>query len=369
MAKVLTSGVNIIIHNKVGAKNTPIYPFTKTANVCNAEGKTVDEIVADLLPKADAQGRLVPETTGETMSNLRFLRNDNTWATIQNASTTVKGVVQLSSATDSADETLAATPKAVKAVMDAVTALETTVGDDYVKADKIGVNNGVASLDATGKVPSTQLPSYVDDVVEVKVAADLASATAAEGGAAITPESGKIYVDVDTNKTYRWSGTKYVVISDTLALGETATTAYAGDKGKIAYEHSQATHARVDATKVEASTENGKIKINGTETTVYTHPSVEGASATNPHGTTKADVGLGKVENKTGAEIRAELTKTEVTTALTYEPADKTLATASANGLMSKEYAAKLDGCMPISVSATAPTTDGLWFEIVSEDA
>jgi hypothetical protein len=47
------------------------------------------------------------------------------------------------------------------------------------------------------------------------------------------------------------------------------------------------------ATKVEASTTNGKIKINGTETTVYTHP----GSGTNPHGTTKTDVGLGNVGN------------------------------------------------------------------------
>ena len=59
-----------------------------------------------------------------------------------------------------------------------------------------------------------------------------------------------------------------------------------------AYNHSQATHARTDATKVEKSSTNGNIKINGTETTVYTHP-----SGTNPHGTTKSDVGLGNVGN------------------------------------------------------------------------
>lgn len=59
-----------------------------------------------------------------------------------------------------------------------------------------------------------------------------------------------------------------------------------------AYNHSQTTHARTDATKVEKSSTNGNIKINGTETTVYTHP-----SGTNPHGTTKSDVGLGNVGN------------------------------------------------------------------------
>lgn len=59
-----------------------------------------------------------------------------------------------------------------------------------------------------------------------------------------------------------------------------------------AKNHADSTHARTDATKVEKSSTNGNIKINGTETTVYTHP-----SGTNPHGTTKSDVGLGNVPN------------------------------------------------------------------------
>lgn len=57
--------------------------------------------------------------------------------------------------------------------------------------------------------------------------------------------------------------------------------------------HADSTHARTDATKVEKSSTNGNIKINDTETTVYTHP----GSGTNPHGTTKSDVGLGDVGN------------------------------------------------------------------------
>ena len=147
----------------------------------------------------------------------------------------------------------------------------------------VGVAGGIAELDSLGKVPASQLPSYVDDVLEY---ADLSSFPA-------TGESGKIYVAQDTNKTYRWSGSSYVVISETLALGETDSTAYRGDRGKTAYDHSQSTHARTDATNVAASTTNGNIKINGTETTVYTHP----GSGTNPHGTTKSDVGLGNVGN------------------------------------------------------------------------
>lgn len=56
------------------------------------------------------------------------------------------------------------------------------------------------------------------------------------------------------------------------ALGTTSTTAFRGDQGKTAYDHSQAAHARTDATKVEPSTANGMIKINGAETKVYSLP-------------------------------------------------------------------------------------------------
>ena len=87
--------------------------------------------------------------------------------------------------------------------------------------DKIGQANGIAGLDSDGKVPSSQLPSYVDDVLEYDN----------QAGFPQTGESGKIYVAKDTNKTYRWSGSTYVEISQSLALGETASTAYAGDKG------------------------------------------------------------------------------------------------------------------------------------------
>lgn len=85
-----------------------------------------------------------------------------------------------------------------------------------------GANNGVAELDSTGKVPSSQLPSYVDDVLEYNSQSAFPS----------TGETGKIYIAKDTNKTYRWSGTAYVEISESLALGETSSTAYAGNKGK-----------------------------------------------------------------------------------------------------------------------------------------
>lgn len=91
----------------------------------------------------------------------------------------------------------------------------------FIPASEKGANSGVATLGADGKVPSSQLPSYVDDVLEYANQA----AFPAEG------EGGKIYVTLDTNKTYRWSGSTYVEIAAGLALGETQGTAYEGSKG------------------------------------------------------------------------------------------------------------------------------------------
>lgn len=86
-----------------------------------------------------------------------------------------------------------------------------------------GQPSGLAELDSTGKVPAAQLPSYVDDVLEFSTKAQFPQ----------IGETGKIYVSKDTNLTYRWTGTQYLEISQSLALGETPSTAYPGDKGKV----------------------------------------------------------------------------------------------------------------------------------------
>ena len=85
-----------------------------------------------------------------------------------------------------------------------------------------GQPSGLAELDSTGKVPAAQLPSYVDDVLEFSTKAQFPQ----------IGETGKIYVSKDTNLTYRWTGTQYLEISQSLALGGTPSTAYPGDKGK-----------------------------------------------------------------------------------------------------------------------------------------
>ena len=136
--------------------------------------------------------------------------------------------------------------------------------DLKLDASQKGAANGVASLNGSGQVPAEQLPSYIDNVVEGYYYNGAFYEDQAHTQL-ITGESGKIYVDLSTEETYRWSGSMYIKISSTLELGETHSTAYYGDRGKAAYDHSLLTTG-------------------------------------NPHGVTKSDVGLGNVNNTSDAD-------------------------------------------------------------------
>lgn len=118
--------------------------------------------------------------------------------------------------------------------------------------DSKGAPSGLASLNESGIIPSAQLPSYVDDVIEVDTFSNLPG----------TGESGKIYIVQDTNLTYRWSGTDYVEISKSLALGETSSTAYPGDKGKATTDKLNKTSDKVvvGPTTVNPSTDKIVLK-------------------------------------------------------------------------------------------------------------
>ncbi len=125
-----------------------------------------------------------------------------------------------------ADKVIAAS--LIKAMKDQIDALSTTIADEL--EGKKGQPGGIASLDENGKVPSEQLPSYVDDCIE----GFLVETTSGEGETATTTrtfyeadesgnapgsteiigEKGKIYVDLSTNFTYRWSGTTYIRINE-----------------------------------------------------------------------------------------------------------------------------------------------------------
>ena len=201
-----------------------------------------------------------------------------------------------------------------------------------------GAPNGLASLNESGIIPSAQLPSYVDDVIEVDTFSNLPG----------TGESGKIYIVQDTNLTYRWSGTDYVEISKSLALGETSSTAYPGDKGKATTDKlnripdklitdtvnvNQSTTEAVlnfttyrqeaqqigrntltitsattsqaglmsssDKTKLDRLKDQAGITsdINAVQTNLETHIN----NKSNPHEVTKDQVGLGNVDNTSDA--------------------------------------------------------------------
>lgn len=141
---------------------------------------------------------------------------------------------------DTADSTsTTSTWSAAKVAQELAAAVPTSISDltddsDFLTNTEfealIGANSGLATLDSSGKVPSSQLPSYVDDVLEYSDSTNFPA----------TGEASKIYVDTTSNKTYRWGGSEYVEISESLALGETDSTAYRGDRGKVAYDHAAA---------------------------------------------------------------------------------------------------------------------------------
>lgn len=139
-----------------------------------------------------------------------------------------------------------------------------------INSTEKGTANGVATLDGNGHILASQLPSSVDEIVEI---ADLSG----------TGEAGKIYVNTTDNKTYRWSGSSFVEISASLALGETASTAYYGDKGKTAYDHSQITSGNPHGTTAD---QVGAPNKDGTNATGTWGISITGNAATATNATT-----------------------------------------------------------------------------------
>lgn len=361
MAFKLKSGFDIVLHYKNNGEVKPYYPISKTSNIISESGENVDELLAQ---KADIE-HAVPDA--EPADNLRFLRNDNSWQTLPDASSKQKGVVQVAtSVVSSESEYTVAHINTVKQVNDRVDQVNTSLSNYILKSDK-GKPNGVATLNQDGIIPTSQLPSYVDDIIDGYIDLQFNKFYSdPEHSHPITLESGKIYVDIPTRKIYRYSGSILVEISASLALGETSSTAFRGDYGKIAYDHSQKEHARVDATKTEASELNGYIKINGNNTIVYKHPSVHGASETNPHGTTKGDVGLANVENLSGVQLTDKyVTKGLITDKLGFTPAPNDLATQFNEGLMSAEDKSKLDNMMRIVVGETNSESNVLWLKTI----
>ena len=158
---------------------------------------------------------LTPDTTNDKIT---ISATDTTYSAGTTAATNI-------ATTSSAGTTAAGTPYAAWNHQHAInsTTITSALGYTPVNPNIIGANSGIAQLGADGKVPTSQLPSYVDDVIEVANYASLPTNASAE--------TGKIYITTNDNRTYRWSGTGYAEISSSLALGTTSETAYAGDQG------------------------------------------------------------------------------------------------------------------------------------------
>lgn len=164
-----------------------------------------------------------------------------------------------------------------------------------------GVANGYASLDGSGKVPSTQLPSYVDDVVEV---ANFAALPA-------TGETGKIYITLDTNFVYRWSGSVYVKISEPNAVWGSITGTLSNQT-----DLQSALNAKVDNTRT--------LTINGTEFDLSANRTYNVGTVTSVSGTGTVS-GLSLSGSVTGSGNLTlggtlSLTSSDVTTGLGYTP-------------------------------------------------
>ena len=225
---------------------------------------------------------------------------------------------------------------------------KTTVGlsnvtnDAQVKRSEMGTVNGVATLDDTGKVPSAQLPGFVDEVLEAET----------KDAFPETGESGKIYVDTTENKTYRWSGTQYVEISPSIALGETSATAYAGDKGKAVTDE---VNKIKDGTTVvpkanDANTVSGfTVKTNVPSDAKFTDTTYSKASIYTDGLMSKEDKSkLDGVEANANYYVHPNDINTmhvSSTEKATWNAkASTAVVTTEANGLMSKEDKTKLDG-------------------------
>lgn len=154
--------------------------------------------------------------------------------------------------------------------------LSNVTNDSQVKRSEMGAASGVATLDSNGKVPSTQLPSYVDDVIEAYYkAADGKFYTTLSSGTysgAITGETGKIYVDLSTSRTYRWGGSAYVEIKaspgtlDDITDGSTYVRMTSAERTKLSGIATGATANTGTITKV-GNTSSGAVTVSSSNNT------------------------------------------------------------------------------------------------------
>ena len=329
--------------------------------------KHVSADVTDLNDKLDAKANVTHTHAIDDVTNLRTTLDGKAASKHSHATSDITG---LDSKISEIEGDVAGKADSAH-THDAADVVSGTLVVDRIPSIPDSKIENVSASKLVGTIPTGNLPSYVDDVIE----ADDYDALPPTG------EAGKIYVDKETNKTYRWGGSAYVEISASLALGETSATAFRGDHGKTAYDHAQAKGSEFatglykiatnaeghvisatavakgditalgvpaqDTTYVDATTSDSglmsasdKTKLNGIEDGAnnYTHPtSAAGAKAS----------GLYKVETDANGHVigAVNVVKSDITS-LGIPAQDTTYvdATGSASGLMSASDKTKLDG-------------------------
>ncbi len=143
------------------------------------------------------------------------------------------------------------------AIIDAINALNIDLDTKFIKISEKGIPNGVVPLNNQGLIDVQYIPGFIDDVVDLvdilttyptsgmivgqkwynTATKKIFTATSATTGTTSDPISDVIYVNTQDNTTWRWTGTTMVQLNGGLVLGITSTTAFRGDHGKIAYDH------------------------------------------------------------------------------------------------------------------------------------
>ena len=350
--------INIQIKQRNGAIWDNLFPKTKAENVQESTSKRFvsDAEKAAWNAKQNALGFTpVPDTrkvAGKALTaDITLAKGDVGLGNVDNkSSATIRGEITSNNVT---------------------TALGFTPLDATLK----GAVNGIAELDANGHVPASQLPSYVDDVLEFDN----------QAGFPTTGEADKIYVAKDTNKIYRWGGTSYIEISSSLALGETEATAYRGDRGKIAYDHSQSPHAPANAQKNSDITKAEiEAKLTGTITS-HTHtglmPADHGANHVTGGSDVIPDAVAGLKSGLMSAADKSKLDGVEVGANKYVHPTtagNKHIPAGGASGQVLKYSASGTAvwanqipqdvGAVAVTVGTSAPeypNTGDFWYEIV----
>ena len=221
------------IDGEPGPGNYTADQITETANrkFQSANQRLFNDATSSIQTQLDTKEQAIPSGVAS-----QYFRGDKTWQTHDKTSV---GLGNVDNTTDAAKNVLSATKLAAARTINGVAfdgsaniTINAVDATSRIASSEKGAANGVATLDASGIIATSQLPSYVDDVLEFT---NLAAFPA-------TGETGKIYVAKDTNKTYRWSGTAYVYITSG------AVDSVAGKTGVVTLAKADVGLANVDNT-------------------------------------------------------------------------------------------------------------------------